>query len=184
MLTDGQTDGRMTDAGVTGILIAHLGAFGSVELITNDNQTDPDRVQLVSRWDLGPDCRHSRRHKSYSEQKNHKVGRTIIFNEYQQTRVIADDNRKLSTDSPRRPLSIIDIFRIIHVYTVLLVVSTNVPIDNQPVRNSINGLIEHKYLGLHTRLLVLITSLSNEGYDESVHKDRLAFAFYVRNSKV
>ena len=30
---DGQTDdGRMTDAGVTGILIAHLGAFGSGEL--------------------------------------------------------------------------------------------------------------------------------------------------------
>ena len=25
-------DGRMTDAGVTGILIAHLGAFGSGEL--------------------------------------------------------------------------------------------------------------------------------------------------------
>ena len=32
--TDGQTDdGRTTDAGVTGILIAHLGAFGSGELI-------------------------------------------------------------------------------------------------------------------------------------------------------
>ena len=30
MLTD---DGRTTDAGVTGILIAHLGAFGSGELI-------------------------------------------------------------------------------------------------------------------------------------------------------
>ena len=28
---DGRTDGR-TDAGVTGILIAHLGAFGSGEL--------------------------------------------------------------------------------------------------------------------------------------------------------
>ena len=27
------TDGRTTDAGVTGILIAHLGAFGSGELI-------------------------------------------------------------------------------------------------------------------------------------------------------
>ena len=73
----------------------------------------------------------SRRHKSCSEYKNHKVGRTIIFNEYQQTRVIADNNRKKSTDSSRRPLSIIDIFRIIHVYTVLLVVSTNVPIDNR-----------------------------------------------------
>ena len=34
MLTDGRTDdGRTTDAGVTGILIAHLGAFGSGELI-------------------------------------------------------------------------------------------------------------------------------------------------------
>ena len=32
MLTDGQTDGRTTDAGVIGILIAHLGAFGSGEL--------------------------------------------------------------------------------------------------------------------------------------------------------
>ena len=32
MLTDGRTDRRRTDAGVTGILIAHLGAFGSGEL--------------------------------------------------------------------------------------------------------------------------------------------------------
>ena len=32
MLTDGRTDGRTTEAGVTGILIAHLGAFGSGEL--------------------------------------------------------------------------------------------------------------------------------------------------------
>ena len=33
MLTDGRTDdGRTTDAGVIGILIAHLGAFGSGEL--------------------------------------------------------------------------------------------------------------------------------------------------------
>ena len=31
---DGRTDGR-TDAGVTGILIAHLGAFGSGELKTH-----------------------------------------------------------------------------------------------------------------------------------------------------
>ena len=30
--TDGRTDGRTTDAGVIGILIAHLGAFGSGEL--------------------------------------------------------------------------------------------------------------------------------------------------------
>ena len=29
---DGRTDGRTTDAGVTGILIVHLGAFGSGEL--------------------------------------------------------------------------------------------------------------------------------------------------------
>ena len=29
---DGRTDGRGTDAGVTGILIAHLGDFGSGEL--------------------------------------------------------------------------------------------------------------------------------------------------------
>ena len=33
MLTD---DGRTTDAGVIGILIAHLGAFGSGELKTGD----------------------------------------------------------------------------------------------------------------------------------------------------
>ena len=32
MLTNGWRDGRTTDAGVTGILIAHLGAFGSGEL--------------------------------------------------------------------------------------------------------------------------------------------------------
>ena len=32
MTDDGRTDGRTTDAGVTGILIAHLGAFGSGEL--------------------------------------------------------------------------------------------------------------------------------------------------------
>ena len=37
MLTDGRTDGRRTtDARVTGILIAHLGAFGSGELIKED----------------------------------------------------------------------------------------------------------------------------------------------------
>ena len=29
---DGRTDGRTTDAGVIGILMAHLGAFGSDEL--------------------------------------------------------------------------------------------------------------------------------------------------------
>ena len=32
--TDRRTDGRTTDAGVTGILIAHLRAFGSDELKT------------------------------------------------------------------------------------------------------------------------------------------------------
>ena len=32
MLTDGRTDDGRTDDGVTGILIAHLGAFGSGEL--------------------------------------------------------------------------------------------------------------------------------------------------------
>ena len=42
MLTDKRTDdGRTTDAGVTGILIAHLGAFGSGELkMLMDGQTD------------------------------------------------------------------------------------------------------------------------------------------------
>ena len=35
--TDGWTDGRRTDAGVIGILIAHLGAFGSGELL---NESD------------------------------------------------------------------------------------------------------------------------------------------------
>ena len=33
---DGRTDGRTTDAEVTGILIAHLGAFGSGELKNNN----------------------------------------------------------------------------------------------------------------------------------------------------
>ena len=32
MLTEGRTDDGQTDARVTGILIAHLGAFGSGEL--------------------------------------------------------------------------------------------------------------------------------------------------------
>ena len=39
MLTDGRTDGRRTDAGVTGILVAHLGAFGSGEL--KESNTKP-----------------------------------------------------------------------------------------------------------------------------------------------
>ena len=38
---DGRTDGRTTDAGVTGILIAHLGAFGSGEL------NIPENVQFI-----------------------------------------------------------------------------------------------------------------------------------------
>ena len=33
------TDGRTTDAGVTGILIAHLGAFGSGELKNKQKKT-------------------------------------------------------------------------------------------------------------------------------------------------
>ena len=35
MFTDERTDIRTTDAGVIGILIAHLGAFGSGELTTS-----------------------------------------------------------------------------------------------------------------------------------------------------
>ena len=47
MLTDGRTtdDGRTddgrTDDGVTGILIAHLGAFGSGELKKRDSNQSP-----------------------------------------------------------------------------------------------------------------------------------------------
>ena len=49
------TDGRTTDAGVTGILIAHLGAFGSGELIkmnrnfrkTVFNFTGKNQMELV-----------------------------------------------------------------------------------------------------------------------------------------
>ena len=37
--TDRRTDGRTTDAGVTGILIAHLGAFGSGELTSIQQAT-------------------------------------------------------------------------------------------------------------------------------------------------
>ena len=37
------TDGRTTDAGVTGILIAHLGAFGSGEL-TSDRAVKSDDI--------------------------------------------------------------------------------------------------------------------------------------------
>ena len=47
MLTDdGRTDGRTTDAGVTGILIAHLRAFGSGELI--------NKHQLEENYYRGP----------------------------------------------------------------------------------------------------------------------------------
>ena len=38
------TDGRTTDAGVTGILIAHLGAFGSGELIKPDFPSLADEI--------------------------------------------------------------------------------------------------------------------------------------------
>ena len=44
---DGRTDdGRTTDAGVTGILIAHLGAFGSGELKTGESGIKDDRSKL------------------------------------------------------------------------------------------------------------------------------------------
>ena len=36
------TDGRTMDAGVTGVLIAHLGAFGSVELKNPNNVLKED----------------------------------------------------------------------------------------------------------------------------------------------
>ena len=44
--TDGRTDDGRTDAGVTGILIAHLGAFGSGELkmLTDRRQTTDGRT--------------------------------------------------------------------------------------------------------------------------------------------
>ena len=41
MLTD---DGRTTDAGVTGIQVAHLGAFGSGELIKPDFPSLADEI--------------------------------------------------------------------------------------------------------------------------------------------
>ena len=41
-MTDGRTDdGRTTDARVTGILIAHLGAFGSGELKSKEEGRNP-----------------------------------------------------------------------------------------------------------------------------------------------
>ena len=42
MLTDGR---RTTDAGVTGILIAHLRAFGSGELINIENKSADNKNQ-------------------------------------------------------------------------------------------------------------------------------------------
>ena len=51
--TDGRTDGRTTDARVTGILIAHLGAFGSGELkIVDWDVKNQDKQNSV---DLGQD---------------------------------------------------------------------------------------------------------------------------------
>ena len=45
---DGRTDdGRTTDAGVTGILIAHLGAFGSGELKKAEKKALKMTSQLV-----------------------------------------------------------------------------------------------------------------------------------------
>ena len=41
---DGRTDGQTTDAGVTGILIAHLRAFGSGELIKDTSWKYPAKV--------------------------------------------------------------------------------------------------------------------------------------------
>ena len=40
-------DGRTTDPGVTGILIAHLGAFGSGELKTNHTMVSRTLVESV-----------------------------------------------------------------------------------------------------------------------------------------
>ena len=42
-------DGRTTDAGVT-ILIAHLGAFGSGELIMNNQISLPPFILLMNNW--------------------------------------------------------------------------------------------------------------------------------------
>ena len=63
MLTDGR---RTTDAGVTGILIAHLGASGSGELkilyfclkifFTLTNSVDPDEMPHYAAVHLGLHC--------------------------------------------------------------------------------------------------------------------------------
>ena len=52
MLTDGRTDGWTTDDGVTGILIAHLGAFGSGELKKTIFQKCSHLNALGSKFDL------------------------------------------------------------------------------------------------------------------------------------
>ena len=53
---DGRTtDGRTTDTGVTGILIAHLGAFGSGELkTTTTKKTDFEKKyqQATKPWQI------------------------------------------------------------------------------------------------------------------------------------
>ena len=41
------TDGRTTDGGVTGILIAHLGAFGSGELKSSENDQSTGHFQRL-----------------------------------------------------------------------------------------------------------------------------------------
>ena len=48
---DGRTDGRRTEDGVTGILIAHLGAFGSGEL--KIKQLFFDRAQMCDLQPIG-----------------------------------------------------------------------------------------------------------------------------------
>ena len=45
-------DGRTTDAGVTGILIGHLGAFGSGELKINFSKKKSHLNALGSKFDL------------------------------------------------------------------------------------------------------------------------------------
>ena len=55
---DGRTDGRTTDAGVTGILIAHLGAFGSGELKNKkvEDSVDPDQLASQKPTDQDVHC--------------------------------------------------------------------------------------------------------------------------------
>ena len=66
MLTDGRTDdGRTTDAGVIGILIAHLGAFGSGELtrVQFENlvfviMSTRENISLIPRASLKQSCQN------------------------------------------------------------------------------------------------------------------------------